>query len=140
MQTTASKVTHGIFAVVSAILSLNFVMAMFAHTFWDRSMLGHHLAEDEILVLYCQTQGCGCENGVLHRVQQLVYEHLAGDENSEKVKVYAELYPGAPLTQFFSRFFQFIQILLILTIFFGPMICRKVYGYGAGVADKANIR
>lgn len=140
MQTTASKVTHGIVGVVSMILSLNFVMAMIAHFSWDRAYLGHHLAEDEILILYCQTQGCGCENGVLHRIQQLVYEHLAGDENSENVKVYTQLYPGAPLIQFFSRFFQLIQILLILTIFFGPMICRKVYGYGAGVADKANIR
>jgi hypothetical protein len=51
-----------------------------------------------------------------------------------------ELYAGAPLIQFFSRFFQMIQLFLLVLIFFGPMICRKIYGYGADAADKAQIQ
>jgi len=140
MQTTASKVTHCIFGFISAILSLNFLMATYAHSVWDRAMLGHHLQEDEIMVLYCQTQGCGCENGVLHRVHKLINEHFAGDEASENVKIYTQLYPGAPLYQFFSRFLQLLQVFFILTIFFGPMVCRKIYGYGADAVDKTQIR
>lgn len=139
LQTTASKVTHGLIAALGAIISLNFLFAMYSHFNWEKSLLGHHLQDDEVLILYCQTQGCGCENGVLRKLQKMIHEHLADDEGPE-MKIYTQLYPGAPLTQFFARFFQMIQVLLILCIFFGPMLCRKIYGYGADVVDKAMVR